>query len=445
MSRTSSQANAPMDDTATRRPARASRKQAASKSKSPATLPPPPRRTRSGRPATNDAAEPGASGDTGLPYETVALVLQGGGALGSYQAGVYQGLAEAGINPNWVAGISIGALNTALIAGNPPGLRVQRLREFWETICRPAVAMPAADLFQDWVTQIAPQSRKLFSGFEAWRAIVEGQRAFFTPRGVLPWLGGKQGVTESSFYDTVHLKSTLERLVDFDRINAAEMRVSVGAVNVRTGNFEYFDNTSGPAKGRMRPEHFMASGALPPAFPAVEIDGEFYWDGGVVSNTPLSHVLAATPRRNTLCFQVDLWSALGRLPENVYDVQERLKDIQYSSRTRAVTTTMAKEQHFRRILREVLEHVPPKVRETDPWCRHATELACSRQYSVIHLIYQDKEWEGQAKDYEFSPRTMHEHWNSGLQDIGRTLTHSDWMNLPPEGKEFVTHDQHRAA
>jgi NTE family protein len=400
-------------------------------------------RSRRAPPASDDAREPGASGVTGLPYETVALVLQGGGALGSYQAGVYQGLFEAGVRPNWIAGISIGALNTAVIAGNPPELRVPRLREFWETICRPAYAMPAADMLQDWITQVAPASRKLFSGFEAWRAIVEGQRAFFTPRGVTPWLGGKQNVTDASFYDTGHLKSTLEQLVDFDRINAAEMRVSVGAVNARTGNFAYFDNTSGPAKGRMRPEHFMASGALPPAFPAVEIEGEYYWDGGLVSNTPLSHILDATPRRNTLAFQVDLWSALGRLPENVYDVQERLKDIQYSSRTRAVTDTMKKEQHFRRLLREVLEHVPARALEADPWCRRAQALACTHQYSVIHLIYQDKEWEGQAKDYEFSPRTMHEHWRTGLQDIQQTLAHTDWMNLPPAGQEFVTHDQHR--
>jgi NTE family protein len=356
---------------------------------------------------------------------------------------VYQGLSEAGIRPNWLAGISIGALNTAVIAGNPPELRVKRLREFWETICRPAFAMPAADLFQDWIAQVAPQSRRVFSAFQAWRAVMEGQRAFFTPRGITPWLGGKQGIDQASFYDTAHLKRTLEQLVDFDRINAAEIRVSVAAVNVRTGNFEYFDNTSGPAKGCMKAEHFMASGALPPAFPAVEIDGEYYWDGGLVSNTPLRHILSATPRRNTLCFQVDLWSALGNLPQNVYDVQARQKDIQYSSRTRAVTDMMAEEQHFRHLLREVLGHVPKDVRERNPWCREAMLLACSRQYSVIHLVYQDKEWEGQAKDYEFSPRTMEEHWNSGLQDIRRTLSHTDWLGLPPQGKEFVTHDQHR--
>jgi NTE family protein len=383
------------------------------------------------------------TGPTGLPFETVALVLQGGGALGSYQAGVYEGLADAGIAPNWIAGISIGALNTAVIAGNAPEDRVQKLRDFWETICRPAYAFPAAEWMQNWLTQVSPDSRRVFSGFEAWRAIVEGQRDFFTPRGPAPWLGAKEEVTALSFYDTAGLKSTLERFVDFDRLNAGDIRVSVGAVNVRTGNFAYFDNTQGKTRGRLRAEHFMASAALPPGFPAVEVDGEYYWDGGLVSNTPLGHVLAATPRRDTLCFQVDLWSARGRLPENVYDVQERQKDIQYSSRTRAVTDYMANEQHYRRMLREVLQHVPAKLRESDAWCRKADALSTSKQYSVIHLVYQDKEWEGLSKDYEFSPKTMHEHWESGLQDIRGTLAHPSWLALPPEGREFVTHDRHR--
>jgi NTE family protein len=263
------------------------------------------------------------------------------------------------------------------------------------------------------------------------------------PRGLTPWLGGKQGIAQASFYDTSQLRSTLQRYADFDRINEGPMRVSIGAVNVRSGNFIYFDNASGPARKALTVDHFMASAALPPGFPAVQIGDEHYWDGGLVSNTPLSHVLDATPRRNTLAFQVDLWSALGRLPDNVYDVEERRKDIQYSSRTRAMTDVMARAQHHRRLLREVLEHVPPRAR-SDPWVRRAMELACERQYSVIHLIYQDKEWEGLAKDYEFSPQAMREHWASGLLDIERTLANDAWLRLPPEGREFVTHDCHRA-
>lgn len=380
-----------------------------------------------------------------LPFETVALVLQGGGALGSYQAGVFEGLAEGGIAPNWVAGISIGALNAAVIAGNPAADRVRVLREFWETICQPAPFVPNLELMHRILEASSPEARKVFGAFSAWRAIVEGQRDFFVPRGLAPWLGGRQGVTQASFYDTMQLKGTLERFVDFDRINAGAMRVSVGAVNARTGNFAYFDNSGGPRRTLLRAEHFMASAALPPGFPAVEIDGEFYWDGGLVSNTPLSHVLAAAPRRDTLAFQVDLWSARGPLPENVYEVQERQKDIQYSSRTRAVTDRMAEEQHYRRMLLEVLQRVPAKVRSTDPWCRQARQHACERQYAVIHLIYKDKPWEGQSKDYEFSPHTMREHWSSGLIDIRDTLAHRSWLELPPEGTEFVTHDRHRPA
>ncbi|MDR6860553.1 NTE family protein [Variovorax guangxiensis] len=341
--------------------------------------------------------------------------------------------------------MSIGALNTAVIAGNPAPTRVQRLREFWATICRPVPDLLPTEVVQGLVANSGPAARKVFSAFAAWRALVEGQRDFFAPRGIAPWLGGSQGVTKASFYDTTPLKSTLERFVDFDRINAAAMRVSVGAVDVRTGNFAYFDNTHGAARGRMRAEHFMASAALPPGFPAVEIDGEFYWDGGLVSNTPLRHVLEATPRRNTLVFQVDLWSARGPLPDNVYEVQDRQKEIQYSSRTRAVTDFIADAQHYRRLLHEVLEQVPAKVRTTDPWCRQAHQYACGHRYAVIHLIYQDEEWEGESKDYEFSPQSMREHWSSGLLDIQRTLAHESWLELPPRGKEFVTHDHRRRA
>ena len=378
-----------------------------------------------------------------LDFQTVALVLQGGGALGSYQGGVAEGLVAAGIEPDWVAGISIGALNAALIAGNPVATRVQRLREFWETICQPVGVVPAVQALQQFVHGVGPETRKVFSAFEAWRAVVGGQREFFAPRGITPWLGGKQGVTQASFYDTAQMKSTLERFVDFDRVNAGPMRVSVGTVNVRSGNFEYFDNTEGPACRAMRAEHFMASAALPPGFPAVEIGGEYYWDGGLVSNTPLAIVLDATPRRDTLAFQVDLWSARGPLPDNVYDAEERRKDIVYSSRTRAVTDTMARQQRYRRLLRELLEQVPARARRSDPWCQQAQQLACSRQYAVIHLIYQDKDWEGLSKDYEFGPQSMREHWASGLADIERTLANEAWLRLPPQGQEFVAHDSHR--
>lgn len=380
-----------------------------------------------------------------LPFDVVALVLQGGGALGAYQAGVYQGLFEAGITPNWVAGISIGAFNTALIAGNEPSKRVERLKAFWDEICRPAYSQPTADYIQAWVERLGGEARKIFNGFEAWRAIMEGQHGFFVPRLLpSPWLGTDVPTNQASFYDTSMLKSTLERLVDFDRINAGEVRVSVGAVNVHNGNFEYFDNTVGKWKGDLRPEHFMASGALPPGFPAVEIEGDFYWDGGLVSNTPLAHVLGAGRRHDTIAFQVDLWSATGNLPTNVFDVQERQKDIQYSSRTRAITTQLHREQKLRHMLLGLLDKLPESVRRNDACCREAQEWASASVTNVIHLIYRDKEWDGLSKDYEFGPLTMRNHWNSGLEDIRATLKHPDWLERPPAGRDFITHDLHRA-
>ena len=269
-----------------------------------------------------------------LPYDVVALVLQGGGALGAYQAGVYEGLHEAGIRPNWLAGISIGALNAAIIAGSPEGERVARLREFWETICAFSIEWPAGEGLAN-ALPFAFDINSVRNAMAATRALVQGQPGFFKPRFPSPLWSPFSGDAATSFYDTAPLHQTLERLVDFDRLNSGEVRVSVGAVNVRTGNLTYFDT----AERRLGPKHFMASGALPPGFPAVEIEGEHYWDGGVVSNTPLSRVLSGEPR-DTLTFQIDLWSAKGRVPYDMMEVSSRQKDIQYSSRTRAVTDQM---------------------------------------------------------------------------------------------------------
>lgn len=293
------------------------------------------------------------------PFDTIALVLQGGGALGAYQAGVMEGLADAGIEPDWVAGISIGAINAALIAGNAPADRIERLREFWRTVSQPAVWPDALSFLDAFVEPADGLQRQLWNNWSAWRALTEGQRGFFTPRPATAFVGS-QPPDAASFYDTAPLKATLERLVDFDRINAGEMRLTVSAVDVETGNFEAFDNQHGRWRKRIRAEHIMASGALPPGFPAVAIEEpgplepsrasgaprrlRHFWDGGLVSNTPLSQVLDDHPRRDTLAFQVDLWSARGKLPTNVIDAQERVKDIQYSSRTRAITHMQATEQ-----------------------------------------------------------------------------------------------------
>src|SRR5713101_995161 len=285
----------------------------------------------------------------------VALVLQGGGALGSYQAGVYEALASSDYKPDWVAGISIGAINAAIIAGNSPEMRVEKLREFWRTITTSAIwPVRISDLVNG-----AGLPFDLGKQVSAMHALMFGQSNFFAPRKPTDWWFGH---TPTSYYDTSSLKSTLERLVDFDRINSREIRFSVGAVNVRTGNFAYFDN----AETEIRTEHVLASGALPPGFPAVEIDGEYYWDGGLVSNTPLTEIVRESQHKDTLVFQVDLWSAGGTLPGDFLDVAERAKDIQYSSRTRAITAFVSQSQKHARLIKELLEHIPEKVRRTHP-------------------------------------------------------------------------------
>jgi NTE family protein len=373
-------------------------------------------------------------------YRTVALVLQGGGALGAYQAGVAEALGDAGLWPNWIAGISIGALNAAIIAGNPPERRVERLREFWRTICQSPLwpSVPAPPWFDETRWPMAVQNG--LSGLAAWRALVEGQAGFFRPRVPPPVLQAHASPASASWYDTAPLRATLERLVDFDRVNDARaMRVSVGAVNVRTGNFAYFDNT----RERLRPEHFMASGALPPGFPAVEIDGEFYWDGGMVSNTPLYRVLTERPHRDMLVFQVDLWSARGELPRDMAGVAERAKEIQYSSRTRLVTEYMHQSREQQRLLRALMALVPPERRDAPAW-RCAESVANGALTNLIHLIYRDKPYEGHYKDYEFSPSSMEGHWRSGLDDMRHTLAHPRWFEPPGAEQPFVTHDVHRS-
>ncbi len=400
------------------------------------------------------------------PFDTIALVLQGGGALGAYQAGVMDGLHEAGIEPDWVAGISIGAINAALIAGNPPARRMERLREFWETVSQPALFPAAASWMDAAVGPLGGQARQHWNAWNAWRALAEGQRGFFTPRGVTPWLNLPQAAGEASFYDTTPLRETLLRLVDFDRLNHGDMRLTVSAVNVRTGNFEVFDSREGKYRHQIGPEHVMASGALPPGFPAVAVPEprpydrhgkivppragdpppavHHFWDGGLVSNTPLQQVLEEKPLRDTLAFQVDLWSARGDLPTTVVDAQERAKDIQFSSRTRAATQFLAQDQKQRRLLRDLLDRIPPEVRKSDPACRAAEREACGRVVDVVHLIYQDKEWDGLSKDYEFGPLTMRDHWASGLADIRHSLARPQWLARPHDVDGFATHDVHRA-
>jgi NTE family protein len=368
-----------------------------------------------------------------LPFEVVALVLQGGGALGAYQAGVYEALSEAGIHPNWIAGISIGAINAAIIAGNAPEARVERLRKFWRQATADGpwsgagdacVGLARGDAMRQWLNQMS-------AGF----AMASGARGFFTARRLPPWFQPAGTIEATSFYDTSDLKRTLEQLVDFERLNAGTLRFSVGAVNVRTGNFVYFDTKT----HTIRPEHVMASGALPPGFPAVEIEGEHYWDGGVVSNTPLQWVVESEPRRDTLAFQVDLWSARGDFPRNMLEVMTREKEIRYSSRTRAGTDQFNHVQRLRRAVADLLEKLPEDLRNS-PEAKLLGTAADRKVYNIIHLIYRAKNYEGHSKDYEFSRLSMEEHWRAGYHDARRTLRHPEVLKRPTNHAGVLTFD-----
>jgi len=340
----------------------------------------------------------------------VALVLQGGGALGSYQAGVYEALSQSDYLPDWVAGISIGAINAAIIAGNAPENRVAKLREFWEGVTaspQPFPGFPGRFLTND--PRGASASALLF-----------GQAGFFAPRPPSDWWFGR---SPTSYYDTSALKSTLERLVDFDRINAREIRFSVGAVNVRTGNFAYFDNEPNTV---IRAEHVMASGALPPGFPAVEIDGEHYWDGGLVSNTPLQHVVDHIPRRSRLTFQVDVFSSRGNLPKSLEDVSEREKDIRYSSRTRAGTNQLREAHDVRHNINTLWDKLPQELKDT-PEGKFLYAYGCVTTMDIVQVIYRPTEGQGSTKDYEFSRQTMEKRWRQGMSDATATLVASPWL------------------
>jgi NTE family protein len=367
-------------------------------------------------------------------FERIALLLQGGGALGSYQAGVYQALAEADLHPHWVAGISIGAINSALIAGNPPEKRVERLREFWETITQGPLGInyfAQSEIKNDLVHQFVNQTRAL-------GAIFWGAPGFFQPRVPPPVFVPVSSPGNLSYYDVSPLKSLLGRLVDFDLLNSGKMRLSVGATNVRNGNLTIFDTLD----KKIGPDHVVASGSLPPGFPATEIDGEYYWDGGVVSNTPLQWVFDASPRLDTLAFQVDLWSARGDLPRDMIEVDTRLKDIRYSSRTRLGTDQFRKMQALRRATAKLISQLPAELRET-PECKLLAAEADSKVYNIIHMIYRAQVYEGASKDYEFSRRTMEEHWKSGYSDMQRTLAYPEVLERPTGMDGVVTFDLKR--
>ena len=359
------------------------------------------------------------------------LVLQGGGALGSYQAGAYQALCHFDFEPEWIAGISIGAINAAIIAGNPREKRVERLKEFWEMVSAPVPWNP--------VTK-SDRGRSLFNETSAALIATFGVPGFFTPR-FPPAPLWPQGSRESeSYYDTAPLRKTLERLVDFDRINDLKTRLSVGAVSVTTGNFKYFDNFEFKKLGKkIGPEHIMASGALPPGFPSVVIEGEHFWDGGIASNTPLDYVLDEAGRSDLLIFQVDLFSARGPLPVSLLEAAEREKDIRFSSRTRMNTDKNRQIHNARKAVRDLIDKLPDHLKD-DPSVEFLREAAKENTVTVVHLIYRSKNYESNSKDYDFSHIGMVEHWGAGVRDVHLSMRRKQSLERPQSDETMVAYD-----
>lgn len=359
-------------------------------------------------------------------YSRVAMVLQGGGALGTYQMGVYQALEEANYLPTWFAGTSIGAINAAIMAGNPPEERLAKLDEFWDTISRfePWPSVPANGAF-----------RRLSNYWGSFQAAVLGQPGFFRPRAVNPWFAPPGAPDATSYYDTGALLETLAEVIDLDRLNAGDTRLSLGAVQVRTGRQVYFDS----AREKIGFEHIVASGALPPGFPPVDIGGELYWDGGLLSNTPLDVVLDDEPRVNTLVFMADLFDPVGPAPRTMDDVMERRKDITYASRSHCHIEAYHTMHDLRRAVSALWSRLPAEA-QADPEMNRLRMLGCTTTMNVVHLIYRSQSHHNASKDYDFSRASLEEHRAAGYRDARDAIRKKPWARPAPPHVGVVVHE-----
>ena len=339
----------------------------------------------------------------------VVLVLQGGGALGAYQAGVYQGLSEAGIEPDWVIGTSIGAINAALIAGNGPADRLDRLKAFWDRICT------RSSLKASWLAMFS-------NTFANLGVLTQGVPGFFQPNPSALWgVHYAAGPGLAAYYGTDPLKSTLAELIDVEQLNSGEMRATVGAVNVGTGEMRYFDSRD----MRLAIPHVMASGALPPAFPAIEIDGAHYWDGGVYSNTPIEVVFDDMPRRDGLIFAVDLWQPHGDLPETLWQVMTRHKDIQYSSRGLSHVARQQQLHRLRHVVRELVARLPKDLAK-DPMVAELASYGCGTTMHLVRLLAPRLEHDDHTKDIDFSPEGIGARWQAGYDYVRSAIDRQPW-------------------
>jgi NTE family protein len=350
-------------------------------------------------------------GDKKHDERQIVLVLQGGGALGAYQAGVYHALHEHGIEADWIIGTSIGAINASLIAGNPPAARLEKLKEFWSRMAHRPAFTPAA-----WTG--------LPDAIAYWQTLLRGIPAFFKPNpGAFLGTHVPLGVDNAGFYSTVPLEQTLLELVDFSLVNKCRPRLTVGAAHVRTSMMKYFDSRD----GEITVKHVMASGALPPAFPAVRIDGELYWDGGILSNTPTEAIFDDNPRKNSLIFAVHLWNPMGEEPNTIWEVLNRHKDIQYSSRVASHITRQRQIHHMRHIINDLGKMLPEELRHS-PQARALTAYGCPTVMHVVRLLAPQLENENHTKDVDFSPSSIRKRWEAGYDKTMRSLEQAPWEN-----------------
>ncbi len=373
-----------------------------------------------------------------LPFERVVLVLQGGGALGAYQAGVYQAIHEAAIDVQWICGTSIGGINGALIAGNPPERRVERLREFWEAVTESPLVIPNFPWLSDLPWAGNGQARYWASRMSAFANMVHGAPNFFVPRPFPPVNSEAESPGLVSYYDTSPLKATLTRLVDFDLINSGAMRFSVAATNVRSGASVYFDNRA----KTIDVAHVMASASLPPGFPPTEIEGEYYWDGGVVTNSPMQFVIDDRPRYSALIFQVDLWDANGEVPLDIPSANLRAIEIHSASRLNISLEQYKKMQKFRHALSKFLDELPDAC-QNDPEVQFLAQEARVKVATVVQLKYQSNKYETAGKTFEFSRKAMEEHWQAGYADTKAALGEPGILELPHVTEAARIFDVHR--
>lgn len=358
----------------------------------------------------------------------VVLVLQGGGALGAYQAGVFQALHEHNLAPDWIVGTSIGAINAAILAGNPHETRLTKLRQFWEGIAH-------RDSYD--MRQVSDMQRRSNIVMQTWDTMMRGVPGFFKPRMFSPFAAGVAVDPEqASFYDTTELGETLERLIDFDYLNApGGIRLTVNALKVASGTLRSFDNRQLP----LHADHIRASGALPPGFPAVRIDGDLYWDGGLYSNTPLETVLDDSERVDTLCFMVDLWSADGREPTTLDEVGTRQKDVTFASRSERHLADYVATHKLKQKMRALYKALPEQAK-TEQGARDLAELGCDTTLHVVRLTYAGRDWNMAAKDINFSRGSVEWRWDQGYQDALRAIKAAGWLSFVAEDTPLVVHE-----